>query len=53
MDSVANWVRDERSGAAEGSSSRQIAAHGILALALALMVAPSLVAVLALLGLIS
>ncbi|HEY0829725.1 MAG TPA: hypothetical protein VGE99_01200 [Candidatus Dormibacteraeota bacterium] len=53
MDSVANWVRDEASGAAEGSLSRQIAAHGVLALSLALMAAPPLVAVLALLRLIS
>jgi hypothetical protein len=53
MDSVANWVRDEVSEAAEGSSSRQIAAHGILALSLAFMAAPPLVALLALLGLIS
>jgi hypothetical protein len=53
MDSVANWVRDEESGAAEGSSSRHIAAHGVLALSIALMALPPVVAVLALLGLIS
>jgi len=53
MDLVANWVRDEESGVAHGRSGREFATLGLLALSLGLVALPPVVAVLALLGLIS
>jgi len=53
MDVVTTWVRTADTGEADGWSGRQFLVLGVLALALALLAVPPVVATLALLGLIS